>query len=652
MSKLKSTTIRTALRSALALSVILMLSHKESFAQGNSVERSKAPSIELLTMSGSSPSLTADGEGITSFKTLSLYKLGPTRVKPLDSSFKTELPTGYTLFNNLAYGIHSEAVFSGPNDVTFRIPSASTIESFEKLRILYAEVDDAEPEKPLWVDVTLTPMIAEHWKGYLSKIEFEERLPNFKTRTLHAFMAGGYVLVVALKDSAISRDRFSADLRMTADVTPEPVMEGREIKYSFEITNYGPDTATAVSFHSYVDPEFVSLNQSQGKCRFAAQNIYCNLGELQKGAKATIVYRGTCRWDFYHGDGPVQGGGLRATPNVGSAEGDPNHENNHPLVGTPVLKDPNHSPVVVIVQPLNRSEFSVGPDATVNIVANASDQDGTVSKVEFFDQGKPIGVGKLTGQNAYELAYHDVAFGRHSLRAVATDNQGRPQDSGSADFTVNGPIQIQITNPKPNLVLNLPHDLFSVSVRASNPNGIIKKIVVYLSAGWGQQSTQVAQSVGKDKYTATFKELTRECGAGPCYVWAVATDDAGIESTNTVEFSVNPPPEVSLSFGSQNVTSDIKNGAESDSVAPIRLVAHAGEFSKGGIVKVDFYANGKLIRTEKNEMDAAKSYPWTTFEITWKPTPGTYILTAVAVDVHGAVGTSTPVQILIKDPRR
>src|SRR5437588_5951538 len=105
------------------------------------------PKVDLLTLSGSKPELTPAGEGITSIKISDLFKIGATQVKPFDSSFKIELPVGYTLFNNLAYMIDSEAVFSGPNDFVFRIPSAVTKEAFDKLRVLVADDDQADPQK-------------------------------------------------------------------------------------------------------------------------------------------------------------------------------------------------------------------------------------------------------------------------------------------------------------------------------------------------------------------------------------------------------------------------------------------------------------------------------------------------------------------------
>src|SRR6185295_17014096 len=148
---MKLTTILKFLQAMLALSFVLSGSELCP-AQENPLPKDFAVSVELLTMSGSKPNLTADGVGITSYKTTDLFKRGITRVRPFDLNFKIELPTGYSLFNNLAYVVTSEAVFSGPNDLTFRVPAGTTKETFENLRILNARRDNADPEKPRWED--------------------------------------------------------------------------------------------------------------------------------------------------------------------------------------------------------------------------------------------------------------------------------------------------------------------------------------------------------------------------------------------------------------------------------------------------------------------------------------------------------------------
>lgn len=339
------------------------------------------------------------------------------------------------------------------------------------------------------------------------------------------------------------------------------------------------------------------------------------------------------------------------TPMVRSAEPDPNYENNRFSLSTPVRKDPNLPPVVVLVKPTD-DELMVGPDATVNIIANAYDRDGSISAVEFFDHGVAIGAGKLTGRNTYELTYQNVAFGRHWLQAVATDSQGRPALSKESFITVNGPIQIRITQPQPKFVVNPPHDPYTVRLHASNPKGGIKKIMVKLFARTGSGLTEVAQSVGKDEYTATFKRMALHC-SGPCYVTAVATDDAGVDTTTgPVEFRVNHIPDVRLSFVKGEYAYDFKDGAEFDADAPLNLSASVGGYPQSGIVKVDFYLNNTLFATVKNEKDSSQSYPSISFDVEWRPTPGTYTLTAVAVDEYGAVGKSIPVKVIVRDRRR
>jgi len=526
MSKnLRSITLRFMLLSLILTLHLLTTSAQEKPRDNEPVP---PPRIELLSLDGSKPNLKPDGEGLTSYKIYYLYKQGVTRVKPYDSEVK--LPTGYTLFNNLAYIVDSESVFSGPNQIVFRVPSAANAEVFNQLRILAADVDPAEPEKPRWVDITVTPAVPDQilHPGF-SKPAL---LPNFATRTLNAVTGNAVrVLLVALRDENIARDNFTVDLQLKTTVSTDSIMEGREINYSFEITNHGPDTATAISFASQIDPLFVSLDQSQGKCRFDAQNIYCNLGDLKKGATATITYRGRCQWDFIFNGQPIQSNGMSANSGVGAAEMDSDPHNNEVFLSTPVKEDPNRKPVISIIKPEDQT-FLVGPKVNMSVVAKAHDPDGTISKVEFFDETGSIGLGKLTAPNTYEIPYQTETFGQHLLRALAIDNQGRPALSQYAGFLVNGPIQIQITDPKPDFLLDPPRDEFVVKLRATNPKGKIKNIFVYISAGSGSQLKQTAQFVSKDEYIATFKSLTWECSFGPCFVWAVATDDLDVETTS------------------------------------------------------------------------------------------------------------------------
>jgi hypothetical protein len=348
--------------SVLALTLVIAMSAVVC-AQVGSSQPSEPPKVDLLRLDGSTPNLSANGEGIVSYKTDGLFKRGVTRVRPFDLDFKIELPTGYTIFNNLAYIVESTAVIDSPNDLEFRVPSASRREQFDQLRILYAAYDEAEPQKPRWTDVTVGGSL--YARQNLSKPEYEKRLPDFNTHTLHAFTEDKPVwLVVAIKDSKLARDNFRADLSV-AVTAPETVMEGRDIKQVFVVTNNGPDAATAVSFQGSVDPEFAAVTQSQGVCRWYAHSIYCNLGTLQKGESATITNEGNCDWDLFSDTGPAERW-QSASAYVYSREIDPDAVNNDKSINTKVIKDPNKAPTVEIVSP-TPDQFFVGPKVPMKL---------------------------------------------------------------------------------------------------------------------------------------------------------------------------------------------------------------------------------------------------------------------------------------------
>ncbi len=88
----------------------------------------------------------------------------------------------------------------------------------------------------------------------------------------------------------------------------------------------------------------------------------------------------------------------------------------------------NEPPSVSFDSPSEDAEFNEGDD--VDFVALASDEDGTVTKVEF-NHG-----GTLLGEDAsppYELTWNSVPPGNHTINAIAYDNDGA---TGSASKTI------------------------------------------------------------------------------------------------------------------------------------------------------------------------------------------------------------------------
>ncbi len=77
----------------------------------------------------------------------------------------------------------------------------------------------------------------------------------------------------------------------------------------------------------------------------------------------------------------------------------------------------NSLPLVIISSPLNNSTI-ISP-ATVSIKANASDADGTISKVEFYE-----GTTLLAADNStpYEYSWNNIPLGNYKIIAKAYDN--------------------------------------------------------------------------------------------------------------------------------------------------------------------------------------------------------------------------------------
>ena len=95
---------------------------------------------------------------------------------------------------------------------------------------------------------------------------------------------------------------------------------------------------------------------------------------------------------------------------------------------------PNNPPSVSITSPANNSSFAAPADITLS--ADASDPDGPVAQVEFFQNGASLGV---DGSSPFSVAWNAVA-GSYAVRAVATDTGGLSTTSVVVNVTVTNVI--------------------------------------------------------------------------------------------------------------------------------------------------------------------------------------------------------------------
>jgi len=113
------------------------------------------------------------------------------------------------------------------------------------------------------------------------------------------------------------------------------------------------------------------------------------------------------------------------------------HDNNDLTTKSMVLsisvaaQSSNLEPKITLTAPGDASEFTLGTNIVLK--ADASDSDGTVSKVDFYSDGK-----KLASDAAapYEHTWAGAEVGDHEVYAVATDNNGAMAASVSQNVSV------------------------------------------------------------------------------------------------------------------------------------------------------------------------------------------------------------------------
>ena len=181
-------------------------------------------------------------------------------------------------------------------------------------------------------------------------------------------------------------------------------------------------------------------------------------------------------------------------------------------------------PVVSITSPDNNSRF-VAP-ATIYMLANASDKDGTIRKVEFYSGSKLL----HTEYNApYRCTRSNVPAGNYTITAKATDNDGYVTTSAPVSISVgrNKAPTVSIVNPVNNSTYAKNADIY-IRVSAQAYSGKVKKVAFY--NGNRLLSTQ---------YLYPFDMKWKNVKKGTYTLTAVATDFNDLSATSkAVKISV------------------------------------------------------------------------------------------------------------------
>jgi uncharacterized repeat protein (TIGR02059 family) len=189
----------------------------------------------------------------------------------------------------------------------------------------------------------------------------------------------------------------------------------------------------------------------------------------------------------------------------------------------------NIAPTASIISPAANSSF-ISP-ANITIAAGASDPDGSVSMVEFYNGSTKIG----SAANApYSFTWNNVAAGNYSITVIATDNLNAKTTSQAILISVNSvkPVPnkhpvVKIANPRKGINYDNISSL-ELEAIASDPDGTISKVEFY-------NGTVKLVELTSSPYTYTWKDVA----AGSYTITAVATDNMNdTTASDPVEFVI------------------------------------------------------------------------------------------------------------------
>jgi len=301
-----------------------------------------------------------------------------------------------------------------------------------------------------------------------------------------------------------------------------------------------------------------------------------------------------------------------------------------PAVFNIPVPPPNVAPTVTLTAPANGT--AVDAPATVTVSADASDTDGSVSRVEFFANGALIGE---RTEAPWSIVWADVAAGTYTLTARAIDDRGESATSTGTTLIVNTPAPpidappvVTITAPASGTTADAPATI-AIDAEATDIDGVITRVEFFANGALIGERT-----------AAPWSMVWSSVPEGTYALTARAVDDRGEASTSTdVVVRVNappPPPNVPPAVSITAPAADVTV----DAPASMTVEAHASD-TDGSVTRVEFFANDVAIgeRTEA---------PWS---ITWADVgEGTYTLTARATDDRGDPTTSAAVHVTVVMP--
>ena len=357
----------------------------------------------------------------------------------------------------------------------------------------------------------------------------------------------------------------------------------------------------------FVAPASVAINANAADADGTITNVQFYNGATLIGADATAPYSFT--WtNVVAGTYTIT---SKATDNNGAVT------SSSPI--TIVVKMPNVAPVVSITLPINNTVATAPATFTIN--SNATDSDGTISIVEFFNGSTLLGSDATA---PYSFVWTNVAVGTYSITTKATDNSGASTTSNAVTIISNSLPIVNLTAPLSNTSFIAPASI-SIAANATDANGTVTNVEFYNGA----------TLLGSDA-TAPYTFVWTNVLVGNYSITAKAIDNSGASTVSSlvtiVVKATNVAPTVSITTPVNN-TSFI-------TPASITINANAAD-SDGTISIVEFYNGITLLGSDAT---SPYSFVWA------NATVGTYSISAKAIDNSGAATTTGITTIALTNP--
>ncbi len=285
----------------------------------------------------------------------------------------------------------------------------------------------------------------------------------------------------------------------------------------------------------------------------------------------------------------------------------------------------NRYPSIVIISPESGSTF-YEPDNTVNIIADALDTDGSISKVEFYSGTTKIGE---KTSSPWSFRWNNIPVGSYTLWARATDNQGAIAKSSNVYITVkreeNKYPSVEITSPSSGSVIYEPNNNVNIIADAVDPDGSVVKVEFFSG------STKLGE-----KTSSPWSFRWNNIPVGSYTLWARATDNQGARARSS-NVNITVKPEENNKYPSVTITFPLSGSKFYEPDNNIDIIANAND-PDGSIKKVEFLSGS-------SKLGEKTSPPWS---YRWNNVPvGLHSLWARATDNQGATANSSTVNVVV-----